>query len=161
MLKYIYYLINDILIIYYGISSILLNFFYGAKYKTPLNILNYTYTLKNENKNENQNITIYNLNNNSSKVLIFFSGGNILYYSPYIKKTIIDLIKYHPEIINQYNIYIFEKFDKSMGELFNDITQYIIDLHNINNIIELILFGFSTGGVFASHIMSKLNNYNF
>jgi hypothetical protein len=108
-----------------------------------------------------QTANIYSMDNNSDKILFFICGGTISRYSEYINKTIIDLFKYHSNIISNYNIYIFEKLDKSSYEIHNDINQYIEHINAQKPISELVLFGFSSGGITANHIMVNFNDYTF
>ena len=103
---------------------------------------------------------IYTINQ-SKKVIIFLSGSFYLNNSIYINKTIHDLNNEYANIMNNYKIIIFEKVDKASIIVYEDLVNYIIDLHNEINIEELILIGFSFGGIVASHTMNKLNNYKF
>lgn len=118
----------------------------------------YTYTMD----NITHNATIYTSSAQSKpKILLIISGSYNLTYDVYIKKLVNDLYKIHPSMIKTYQIIVFEKLDKSSIIMHKDIAQYIADIHSKIPIEELIIIGFSSGGVVASHIMHELSEYAF
>ena len=62
-----------------------------------------------------------------------------------------------PEIFASYKIIVLEKLDKTSIIAHDDICKYINEL-NKTGIDELILLGFSSGGVIASHVMTRLTH---
>ena len=99
-------------------------------------------------------MNIYKTNNDSKKYLICLSGSYKLQYSFYIKKCLYDL---QPQLANQYEIIVLEKLDKTSILMHYDIIGYITEL-NKTGIDELILLGFSSGGVVASHVLAGLHH---
>lgn len=111
----------------------------------------------------NHQATIYKTNNKSKKLLLIISGGYKLSFEYYIQKLLYDT-RDNPYLNNttgQYEIVIFEKLDKSSITIYKDVAEYIKTLNTENKLEELIILGFSAGGVVSSHIMSELNNYSF
>lgn len=111
----------------------------------------------------NHQATIYKTNNKSKKLLLIISGGYKLSFEYYIQKLLYDT-RDNPYLNNktgQYEIVIFEKPDKSSITIYKDVAEYIKTLNTENKLEELIILGFSAGGVVSSHIMSELNNYSF
>jgi hypothetical protein len=115
------------------------------------------------------------------KVILFLSGSYELYFDAYVKKMVYDLQQL--KIDDEYELVVFEKFNKTSITIFDDIVHYINNKYsdkidektdenknnnkndnkndNKNNktiIEELIVIGFSSGGVVASHITSLLKN---
>jgi predicted alpha/beta-fold hydrolase len=117
----------------------------------------YKYTL--ENTKEEQSATIYRTNRNAKKVIIFFSGAFLLEYHFYIKKLMYDLDYEFESIMSNYEFICYEKTDKTSFDIYDDVYNYISQLEKeLGKIEELILFGFSAGGVVASHVMEKCKN---
>jgi predicted alpha/beta-fold hydrolase len=117
----------------------------------------YKYTL--ENTKEEQSATIYRTNRNAKKVIIFFSGAFLLEYHFYIKKLMYDLDYEFESIMSNYEFICYEKTDKTSFDIYDDVYNYISHLEKeLGKIEELILFGFSAGGVVASHVMEKCKN---
>jgi hypothetical protein len=117
----------------------------------------YKYTL--ENTKVEQSATIYKTNRNTKKVILFFSGAFLLEYHFYIKKLMYDLDDEFENIMSNYELICYEKTDKSSFDISDDVYNYILHLDKeLIKIEELILFGFSAGGVVASHIMEKCKN---
>lgn len=124
----------------------------------------YTYKVKenfSDNIELNQKATIYSTNKKVKKVIIFLSGGYLLEYHFYINKIMNDLLVEYSDLMNNYELICYEKLDKTSFDIKEDVYNYIVDLNNKLNIEELILFGFSAGGVVASHIMNKLKDFKF
>jgi hypothetical protein len=124
----------------------------------------YTYQVKenfSSNIELNQEATIYSTNRKVKKVIIFLSGGYSLEYHFYINKIMNDLLVEYSDLMNHYELICYEKLDKTSFDIKEDVYNYIVDLNNKLNIEELILFGFSAGGVVASHIMNKLKQFKF
>ena len=117
----------------------------------------YKYTL--ENTKEEQSATIYRTNRNAKKVIIFFSGAFLLEYHFYIKKLMYDLDYEFESLMSNYELICYEKTDKTSFDIYEDVYNYISHLEKeLGKIEELILFGFSAGGVVASHVMEKCKN---
>ena len=117
----------------------------------------YNYTLDNTKKE--QYATIYRTHRNVKKVIIFFSGAYLLEYHYYIKKLMYDLDNEHKNRMSNYELICYEKKDKTSFDIYDDVYNYILNLDKeVGNIEELILFGFSAGGVVASHAMEKCRN---
>jgi len=107
--------------------------------------------------------TIYKTNNKAKRLIVIISGSYKLSYDVYIQKFIYDIKNnpyFHPKY-GQYEIIIFEKLDKSSINIHKDVAEYIKSINNENQIQELILLGFSSGGVVASHIMNQLYEFDF
>ena len=124
----------------------------------------YTYQVK-ENFSDNielkQEATIYSTNRKVKKVIIFLSGGYSLEYHFYINKIMNDLLVEYNDLMNNYELICYEKLDKTSFDIKEDVYNYIVDLNKKLDIEELIFFGFSSGGVVASHIMNKLKDFKF
>ena len=114
---------------------------------------------------------IYKTPTPSNRVVLFLSGSYQLTHDSYIKKLIHDITNpnnHDTNMFEKYELVVFEKFDKSSIVIYTDVAKYLIDVY-INDkdgkrnckLEELIIFGFSAGGVVASHIMSQLNDYKF
>ena len=117
----------------------------------------YNYTLNNT-KNYSE-ATIYRTHRNVKKVIIFFSGAYLLEYHYYIRKLMYDLDNEYKNRISNYELICYEKSDKTSFDIYDDVYNYILNLDKeLGNIEELILFGFSAGGVVASHVMEKCRN---
>jgi hypothetical protein len=124
----------------------------------------YTYQVKenfSSNIELNQEATIYSTNRKVKKVIIFLSGGYSLEYHFYINKIMNDLLVEYSDLMNNYELICYEKLDKTSFDIKDDVYNYIVDLNKKLDIEELILFGFSAGGVVASHIMNKLKDFKF
>jgi len=107
--------------------------------------------------------TIYKTNNNSKKLILMISGSYQLTFEFYIQKLVNDL-QIHPYFRNttgQYEIVAFEKLDKSSITIYKDVAEYIKSVNSENPLEELIIIGFSAGGVVSSHIMSELREFSF
>lgn len=100
--------------------------------------------------------TIYKMGNlTSNKVILFLSGGFQQTFDIYLQKLITDLLVVD-YIRNIYQLIVFEKTDKQSFISAPDLQEYILDLNAQRKIEELTLFGFSSGGVIASHVLSGL-----
>lgn len=107
--------------------------------------------------------TIYKTNNKSKKMILLISGSYQLTFCVYMQKLIHDL-QIHPHFHNttgQYEIVAFEKLDKSSIAIYKDVAEYIKSANAENPLEELIIIGFSAGGVVSSHIMAELNEFTF
>jgi hypothetical protein len=108
-----------------------------------------------------QHATIYRTHRNVKKVIIFFSGAYLLEYHYYVKKIMYDLDNEYKNRMSNYELICYEKPDKTSFDIYEDVHYYILNLNKeLGNIEELILFGFSAGGVVASHVMEKCKNIN-
>ena len=126
--------------------------------KENLNIVksNYSYTLADGISHK---ATIYRTNRKAKKVIMFFSGAYLLEYHFYIRKLMHDLDTEFGSIMANYELICYEKDDKTSFDIYDDVYNYILHLDKEQGKIEeLILFGFSAGGVVASHVMEKCKN---
>jgi hypothetical protein len=100
--------------------------------------------------------TIYRMGNlQSNKVILFLSGSFQQTFDIYIQKLITDLLVVD-YIKNTYQLIVFEKTDKQSFICAPDLRKYIHNFNDQREIEELTLFGFSSGGVIASHTLSLL-----
>lgn len=114
----------------------------------------YNYKLKDGDKE--QSATIYRTNRGSKKIIMFFSGSFLLEKHFYINKIMYDLELEYENLMKNYEFICYEKNNKTSFDICEDIYNYISHLDKENGKIEeLILIGFSSGGVVASHVMSK------
>ena len=101
---------------------------------------------------------IYRMGNfQSNKVIIFLSGSFHFSFDIYLQKLLKDLLVVE-EIRNNYQLILFEKKDKQSFICAPDVQSYIRTLNNEKKLDELTLFGFSSGGVIASHILCGLKD---
>jgi hypothetical protein len=118
----------------------------------------YTYTLQDKIE---QSATIYRTNRNVKKVILFCSGAYSIEYHFYISKLMYDLDVEYESLMTNYELICYEKTDKTSFDIYDDVHNYILHLDkelllkNGGKIEELILIGFSAGGVVASHVMSR------
>lgn len=120
------------------------------------NIVKMTYSCKLKDEKTQSSATIYRTNKKAKRVIIFLSGGYQLGLDFYISKLMYDLDTEYESFMSKYELICYEKTDKTSFIIYDDIHNYILELDKeINKIEELILFGFSAGGVVASHIMSR------
>lgn len=106
--------------------------------------------------------TTYRTQRGKKRVILFLSGGYCLEYHFYIKKTMHDLEKTYPSIMANYELICYEQPGKSTFTTIDDVCGYIRYLNaDVGGIEELILFGFSAGGVVASHIVSRLTDLTY
>ena len=105
---------------------------------------------------------IYSKYKNKKKVLLLLSGAYNLECHAYINKLTHDLEIICSDTINEYEIICYEKSNKTSIVIYDDVFQYIKQLDKeLDGIEELVLFGFSAGGVVASHIMQKCKLMSF
>jgi len=130
-----------------------------ANKKNP-NVVKSTYTYKLQDNIE-QSATIYRTNRNVKKVILFCSGAYLIEYHFYISKLMYDLDVEYESLMANYELICYEKTDKTSYDIYDDIYHYILHLDKeLDKIEDLILFGFSSGGVVASHIMQRCKNMN-
>ena len=92
------------------------------------------------------------------KILFFVSGAYNLECHSYIVKTMLDLNKHHSPFIDDYEMMCFENSRVSSLIVYDDIAEFIRQMDSEKPIQELILVGYSSGGVVSSHIMYRLND---
>jgi hypothetical protein len=90
----------------------------------------------------------------SNKVIIFLSGSFHFSFDIYLQKLLKDLLVVD-DIRNNYQLIIFEKKDKQSFICAPDLQKYIQTFEKLD---ELTLFGFSSGGAIASHILAGLKD---
>ena len=105
---------------------------------------------------QEHSINVYKMGNIQSKnIIIFLSGGFRVTYDTYVQKIVTDLLSVD-YIKNNYQLIVLEKLDKQTFVSIKDFQTMVITLNDQINIEELTIFGFSTGGIIASHIMTAL-----
>ena len=132
----------------FNLINVLYNTFYSLifyKNKTNINILEY----------ENNNPTIYYTRlpeNYDSKILVYLSGVVEFKYTPYIDKTL--------QHMEKYNIpsFVYENKNQLMFLCVDDISNFITFLSKKYAQKEIIILGFSAGGIIASHVIEKLRH---
>ena len=123
---------------------------------TNPNIVKTIYNYKLKDEDINHSATIYHTNKNAKKVIIFLSGAYQLGFDFYITKIMNDLDIEYDSLMANYEFICYEKKNKASLVIYDDVYNYISNLDKkINKIEELILFGFSAGGVVASHVMAR------
>jgi hypothetical protein len=145
------------------ITAIQYIYLYGFLYFNPVDNILCKSTYEYNIDGIAQKASIYKTNNKSKKLILLISGGYKLSFCYYIQKLLHD-IKDNPffnNITGQYEIVVFEKLDKSSITIYKDVAEYIREFSSENKLNELIIIGFSAGGVVSSHIMSELNNCTF
>ena len=121
---------------------------------------NYKYKLKNDD-DVVHSATVYRTNRNVKKLVFFLSGAYSLEYHSYINKAMVDLDVEYTSLMSNYELICYEKTDKTSFDIYDDIHNYILHLNSkLGNIEELILIGFSAGGVVASHVMQRCKDLN-
>jgi hypothetical protein len=116
----------------------------------------YKYILDNESFTHEANI--YRMGNlQSNKVIIFLSGSFQFSFDIYMQKILKDLLVVD-DIRNNYQLIIFEKENKQSFICAPDVQSYIRTLNNGKKMDELTLFGFSSGGSIASHVLAGLKD---
>jgi hypothetical protein len=136
---------------FFNLLNVLYNTFYSLtfyKNKTVLNILEY-------DNNKTINPTIYYTRlpeHYDKKILVYLSGVMEFRYTEYIDKTL--------QHMEKYNIpsFIYENTNTLMFLCVDDISNFIIFLSNKYIDKEIIILGFSSGGIIASHVIEKLQN---
>lgn len=91
------------------------------------------------------------------RVILFLSGMFTCSYESYIHKTVHDLLASSPDIAEKYTILIYENRRKASIEVAGHIVQYLADYHRARDLDKLVIFGFSAGGILASHVMHSLD----
>ena len=128
--------------------NVLYNTFYSLifyKNKTILNILEYN--------NDTQTIYYTRLPEHyDTKILVYLSGVIEFKYTEYIDKTL--------QHMKKYNIpsFVYENTNKLMFLCVDDISNFITFLSKKYVDKEIIILGFSAGGIIASHVIEKLKN---
>ena len=137
----------------------LLLFYNNVSLINELNKTVYKYILKEEQTpSVEHSINVYKMGNKQSKnVIIFLSGAFSVSFDTYVQKMVTNLLAID-YIKNTYQLIVFEKLDKQTFISVKDFETTILTLNDEINIEELTLFGFSTGGVVASHIMASLKS---
>jgi hypothetical protein len=131
----------------FNLLNVLYNTFYSLtfyKNKTKINILEY-----------DNNSTIYYTRlpeHYDKKILVYLSGVIEFKYTPYIDKTIQNMKKYNIPS------FVYENTNKLMFLCVDDISNFITFLSNKYVDKEIIILGFSAGGIIASHVIENLQN---
>jgi hypothetical protein len=136
---------------FFNLLNVLYNTFYSLifyKNKTTINILEY-------DNNKTINPTIYYTRlpeHYDKKILVYLSGVMEFKYTQYIDKTL--------QHMEKYNIpsFIYENTNTLMFLCVDDIYNFIIFLTNKYADKEIVILGFSSGGIIASHVIEKLQN---
>ena len=115
----------------------------------------YTYTLSEEPEIEHR-ANIYKMGNPASKKkIVLLSGSFSLSFDTYVQKSAKHLLR-DPYIACDHQLIVYEKRDKLSFIVAPDVANYITYLNSQDEISELTLIGYSTGGVVVSHVMSAL-----
>ena len=123
-----------------------------------LNKTVYKHILKDHEQSVEQSVNVYKMGNKHSKnVIIFLSGSFRVSFDTYVQKMVTNLLAVE-YIKNIYQVIVFEKLDKQTFVSVKDFETTVLTLNDEINIEELTIFGFSTGGVVASRIMSGLKS---
>jgi len=118
----------------------------------------YKHILKDHEQSVEQSVNVYKMGNkHSKKVIIFLSGSFRVSFDTYVQKMVTNLLDVD-YIKNIYQVIVFEKLDKQTFVCVKDFETTVLTLNDEINIEELTIFGFSTGGVIASRIMSGLKS---
>lgn len=133
---------------FFNLLNVLYNTFYSLifyKNKTILNILEY----------DNNNPTIYYTRlpeHYDTKILVYLSGVIEFKYTQYIDKTL--------QHMKKYNIpsFVYENTNELMFLCVDDISNFITFLSKKYVDKEIIILGFSAGGIIASHVVANLRN---
>jgi hypothetical protein len=136
---------------FFNLLNVLYNTFYSIifyKNKTTINILEY-------DNNNSINPTIYYTRlpeHYDKKILVYLSGVMEFKYTQYIDKTL--------QHMEKYNIpsFVYENKNTLMFLCVDDIYNFIIFLTNKYEDKEIVILGFSSGGIIASHVIEKLRN---
>lgn len=91
------------------------------------------------------------------KLVLLVSGLYYQQYNPYMEKVYLDLYK-NKQVREKYMFMIYEDRGKSNFRIADDISQYLEKVVGKYNLDELVIFGFSAGGIVASHIMSRMKH---
>lgn len=94
------------------------------------------------------------------KVILFLSGLYSLEYHAYMRKTLSDLWT-DKEIQDEYQLMVYENRNTPSIIVADEVIDYIEKRNREMPLDELILFGFSAGGVLASHIVPGLTHLSF
>lgn len=102
-------------------------------------------------------MTIYsNEDKKNKKVLFLVTGGFVLWYDVYLMSIVEDLKK--TNVYENYEVIIIEKLDVCSIVMYDTFAYYIKELNiEKGGIEELVMIGFSSGGVIASQIMARLH----
>lgn len=114
----------------------------------------YKYVLTNDGY-PHEMTTYVSIKPNTKKGIVFLSGSYELYFDVYMKKTMYDLYNF-TTVFDNYDVIILEKRDKASLMIHEDIIQYINWLTQQKQYDEIVLFGYSYGGVVASHVAQAL-----
>ena len=107
--------------------------------------------------NVKQSLTVNQTVHFSKKYVLMISGSYKLNYDVYVKKIIYDLREQNKELFNKFDFIVFEKINKCSITIYEDIIEYVNEL-NKTGIEELIIIGFSAGGVISSHVLAGLKH---
>ncbi len=120
------------------------------------------YNFEYELEGDTKQTTAYQSPNQSKHLLVFLSGAYNLGFHAYIQKVMWDIETTCPLIAQKYTMVCFEKYDQSSICIYDDVAAWIDKLDTeLGGIVELVLMGFSSGGVIASHVMQRLKHRNY
>ena len=114
------------------------------------------YVLKDDDNAFEHSINVYKMGSATSKnVIVFISGGFRVAFDTYLQKIVSDLLAVD-HMRNNYQLIVLEKLDKQTFISIQDFTTTVLTLHDQIKFEDLTIFGFSTGGIIASHVMASL-----
>jgi pimeloyl-ACP methyl ester carboxylesterase len=120
------------------------------------------YNFEYELEGDTKQATAYQSPNQSKHLLVFLSGAYNLGFHAYIQKVMWDIETTCPLIAQKYTMVCFEKYDQSSIIIYDDVAAWIDKFDTeLGGIEELVLMGFSSGGVIASHVMQRLKHRNY
>ena len=150
--------------IFFYILVFILQYFYINYFLNTNNpnVVQTTYKYKLKDNIERSSTIYRTYRKNVKKIILFCSGAYSLEYHFYISKLMYDLDIEYKNLMSNYELICYEKTDKTSFDIYDDIHNYILYLDKeLDKIEELVIIGFSAGGVVASHIMQRCKNMNF
>ena len=95
----------------------------------------------------------------NKKVLFLVAGGFVLWYDTYFTSVVEHLNFFYPSIFEEYEVIIVEKKDVCSLVMYDTFANYIRSINAAKGgIEELVMIGFSSGGVISSHVMARLHD---
>lgn len=99
-----------------------------------------------------KNSKIYSIVSNNKKALVLLSGGSQFANTSFIRKTVDDLC-----IENEYDVFVYENKTQLNCLCIENIVDWL-QTEIRPKYDDLVIIGFSNGGLLASHVMHHLEN---
>jgi len=109
-------------------------------------------------ENKKYKMTVYTNGSNTDKCIVFISGSFQLTMHAYIKKVLYDLYCCHRNLFHEYECIVMEQLDEPSITTYKDVAMYIRERYKERQWKEIVLLGFSAGGVVASHIAHDIRD---